>query len=185
MRDYVGTGMGKYISYKLFNAKTYAYICSPYIDQYYAEAILALAEKGIAVRVIATDRQAGGFSLIDFFEDNLEGNGDNFECFTVDGPGFIHSKMYIVDDNYAVDGSANLTRAGLWNQVNNIHVYDNPEEVQSLKRSFTKIWDYNSSHTSNYPDRSSSDYYGSKNSSSNRDEGPYYDDGAEYDNDYF
>ena len=54
--------MGKYIAYRLFNAKKYAYICSPYIDQYYADAILELAEKGVLVKVIASDRHAGGFS---------------------------------------------------------------------------------------------------------------------------
>jgi phosphatidylserine/phosphatidylglycerophosphate/cardiolipin synthase-like enzyme len=142
MKDYVGTGMGKYIAHKLFNAKKYAYICSPYIDRYYADAILGLAEKGVLVKVMATDRQAGGFSLLDYFEDSYDG-GENFDCITIDGEGFVHSKIYVVDDAYAVDGSANLTYSGLWNQVNNIHVYDTSTEVQNVKRSFEKIWDYN------------------------------------------
>ena len=139
MKDYVGLGMGKYISYRLFNAKKYAYVCSPYIDQYYADAILDLAEKGVLVKIIASDKQAGGFSLVDYFEDNYEGGEDNFDCITLDGDGFVHSKMYVVDDNYAVDGSANLTYNGLWNQVNNVHVYETLSEVQNVKRTFEKI----------------------------------------------
>jgi hypothetical protein len=60
--------------------------------------------------------------------------------------------MYVVDDVYAADGSANLMYNGLWNQVNNIHVYDIPAEVQSIKRTFEKIWNYNSRENNSYYD---------------------------------
>jgi len=137
--------MGKYIACKLFNAQNYAFICSPYIDQYYAEAILKLAKRGIKVRVISTDKQAGGFYLADYFDRHAESLGDNFDylIFEKGDNNFIHSKMYIIDDKYAVDGSCNLTKAGLWQNVEHVNVYPFPNEVHSIKKSFEKIWRYN------------------------------------------
>lgn len=161
MRDYVGTGMGKYLAYKLFNASKYAYICSPYIDQKYAGAIVQMAKRGIPIKLITTDRQAGGLYLSDYFGGYYRKSKDNdFEVLMVEGEGFVHSKMYVVDDDFAVDGSANLTYAGLWNQVNNIHVYDTPEEVSRIKNTFDKIWDYNNlESTGHKPSKQNSYYY--------------------------
>ena len=137
--------MGKYIAYKLFNAQNYAYICSPYIDQYYAEAILKLARRGVNVKVISTDKQAGGFYLGDYFEQQAGSIGNNFDylIFEKDYNNFIHAKMYVIDNKYAVDGSCNLTRAGLWNNVEHVNVYDFADEVQAIKESFEKIWRFN------------------------------------------
>ncbi|MCI0559242.1 MAG: hypothetical protein MN733_12165 [Nitrososphaera sp.] len=66
MKSYNGTGTGKYIVKKLFNGEKYALICSPDIDEYYAEAILRLAEKGINVKVIASNSQAGRLYLEEY-----------------------------------------------------------------------------------------------------------------------
>lgn len=134
--------MGKYIVKKLFNAEKYALICSPYIDEYYADAILRLAERGISVKVIASNRQAGRLYLEEFFEE-YEGKDENFDYILVDGEGFVHVKLYVIDGNYAADGSPNLTRAGMWNNVEHLNVYESYEEVQNLKKSFEKIWEYN------------------------------------------
>jgi len=145
VKTFDGKEMGKHIAYKLFNASKYAYICSPYIDQYYAEAILRMAKRGVIVRVISTGRQAGSFSLGDYFEQEADSIGDNFDylIFEKSDNNFIHAKMYIIDDKYAIDGSCNLTKAGLWNNVEHLNVYDFEDEVQSIKKSFEKIWRYN------------------------------------------
>ena len=53
---------------------------------------------------------------------------------------FVHSKMYIVDGSYAVVGSANLTKSGLWENIETVTIYRDPEEVEEVKRDYLKIW---------------------------------------------
>lgn len=164
MRDYLGTGMGKHLVYRLFNAKKYAYICSPYIDYKYSGAILKMADRGIPIKLVTTDRQPSGFYASEYFGKYYrDSKNKDLEVLLIGGEGFVHSKLYVIDDSYAVDGSANLTYAGLWNQVNNIHVYDTSEEVQNLKSSFEKIWDYNSLRTINQESRPRSNYSNRRN----------------------
>jgi hypothetical protein len=75
LKDYSGIGMGKYIAHKSFNAKRYVYISSLYIDQYYADSILASAEeKGVPVNFIASDSHRSRFNLTGDFEDNYDRN---------------------------------------------------------------------------------------------------------------
>jgi len=53
---------------------------------------------------------------------------------------FIHSKMYIADDEDAVTGSANLTFSGLNRNVEHLDIFHGQEKVQPVIKSFRMLW---------------------------------------------
>ena len=95
--------------------------------------------------MISPVRQAGGFHLADCFESQSTGIGDNFDylIFEKSDNKSIHSKTFIIDEKHAIDDSCNLTKAGLWNKVEHVNVFDFADEIQSIKKSSEKIWRYN------------------------------------------
>lgn len=50
-----------------------------------------------------------------------------------------HSKIYVVDD-VAVTGSANLTRSGLWRNIETVTVHEGPE-AEEVARQFLELWE--------------------------------------------
>ncbi|MCK5333153.1 MAG: phosphatidylserine/phosphatidylglycerophosphate/cardiolipin synthase family protein [Candidatus Aenigmarchaeota archaeon] len=52
---------------------------------------------------------------------------------------FIHSKIYLIDNSGAV-GSANLTEAGLWNNVETFVTLKNKEVVVALEKEFEMLF---------------------------------------------
>ena len=51
---------------------------------------------------------------------------------------FVHSKILIVDD-IGIIGSANLTKAGLWHNIETIAVFFG-EEVKKVEETFNSVW---------------------------------------------
>lgn len=126
---------GEHIVKTLFNARKYAYICSPYIDEKYANAILDLAEKGCIVKVIASSDD-----LFYFFRDYSRRLRNFRYNITPDNSPIVHSKMYIADDTLGIEGSTNLTYNGLWQQMNTIHICENIGEVSALRLRFENLY---------------------------------------------
>ncbi|MGC8676209.1 MAG: phospholipase D-like domain-containing protein [Candidatus Micrarchaeia archaeon] len=52
---------------------------------------------------------------------------------------FVHAKLYI-GDNFAVEGSANLTFAGMHKNIEQTRRIENSEEVQALRNDFERLW---------------------------------------------
>lgn len=52
---------------------------------------------------------------------------------------FVHAKMY-VGDGVAVEGSANLTYAGMHKNVEEVRVFTDADEVEAMRRSFWSLW---------------------------------------------
>ncbi len=52
---------------------------------------------------------------------------------------FIHSKIYIVDGEYAVIGSPNMTKRGFHKNIETITIYEG-EEARQVIESFKKLW---------------------------------------------
>lgn len=52
---------------------------------------------------------------------------------------FVHAKMY-VGDSSAVEGSANLTYAGMHKNIESVRPISDPAEVDALKRQFWTLW---------------------------------------------
>lgn len=138
---------GRYVVERLFSARTYAFICSPYISQEYAWEIVKLAEKGVLVKVLTSDKVVErDFYIRTFFaEVKRQKQGGRLETLKTlvmnhRGQSFEHSKMYVIDDQYAVTGSANLTRPGMWQNGETINIYQIPAEVRAVREAFENAW---------------------------------------------
>jgi hypothetical protein len=53
---------------------------------------------------------------------------------------FIHSKIYLVDKEFGITGSANLTYSGLNTNVETLSIAETPEEVQQIETDFMRLW---------------------------------------------
>jgi len=51
----------------------------------------------------------------------------------------VHSKIYVIDDKYAVEGSVNFTYRGLNQQTNNFVIYEN-QEADQVANDFKSLW---------------------------------------------
>jgi phosphatidylserine/phosphatidylglycerophosphate/cardiolipin synthase-like enzyme len=141
MRNYVDRCTGRYIHARLNNAEKSAWICTTYIDKKYAEILISLAKSDVEVKLISTNKQTG-FFLRNYIAS--QSPPPNFKSMILTGTNFVHAKLYIIDDEYAIDGSVNLTANGFWNQPNYIHIHESKEEVNVVKDTFNRIWNYNS-----------------------------------------
>ena len=146
MRSYVDRRAGRYIHSKLRSASRSAYICTPYIDQKYIDELVSLTQRKILVKLISGSSQKS-FNLKDYLR-SCPIDYQNFKHVVTPRTDFVHAKIVIIDEKYAVDGSANLTKNGLWEQVNYVHVYDTEGEVRQVIDAFDKIWTYNEKHLS-------------------------------------
>ncbi len=57
---------------------------------------------------------------------------------TVPRSRFVHSKIYIIDD-VGIIGSANLTRAGLWHNMETIAIFTD-KELSEIEEAFNTVW---------------------------------------------
>jgi phosphatidylserine/phosphatidylglycerophosphate/cardiolipin synthase-like enzyme len=154
MNTFVGKGAGKYIVKRLFNAKKQALICSPYLSKHYADAIVKMVERGVNVRLITSNEKSGNFHAYSYFMKYTTPKTEqkaSLEITIIDSS-FIHAKMYVADDEFAAFGSANLTIAGMWENVENIATHDGVE-VSSIREGFEKIWKYNGKGIANGKER--------------------------------
>ncbi len=154
METYVGRGAGSHIEKELFGAKDYALICSPWITSEFARRIIQMVERGVQVRVITSNKEAGDtektLKLLQEFvkppRDYLgrvkkEWAPPPFDYKIIDER-FVHAKIYVVDGNYAVTGSANLTDAGLWKNAEHIIIFKNPTEVEMIEHDYEHLWNF-------------------------------------------
>lgn len=130
----------KYIE-PIFSAKKRAWVCSPWISKAYAERLLDLSKNGIEVRIITSDDpyNADTFSYLS----QLLPKGSapaltNFDVHFIKKE-LVHSKLYVVDNSYAIAGAVNFTYTGLNRQTNNFTIAEG-QEVQAIVNDFMRLW---------------------------------------------
>ncbi|MDO5155788.1 MAG: cardiolipin synthase [Eubacteriales bacterium] len=99
----------------IHRATKYIYITTPYliVDNEMITALTLAAQSGIDVRIITPgvpDKKAVFMMSRSFYEPLLKAGVKIYEY----TPGFIHAKMMVVDDNYAVVGSINMDFRSLY-----------------------------------------------------------------------
>ena len=99
----------------IHRATKYIYITTPYliVDNEMITALTLAAQSGIDVRIITPgipDKKTVFMMTRSFYEPLTKAGVKIYEY----TPGFIHSKMMVVDDNYAVVGSVNLDYRSLY-----------------------------------------------------------------------
>jgi HKD family nuclease len=124
----------KYVE-PIFRAKKSAWVCSPWISKSYAEKLYDLSRRGVEVRIITSDDtyNADTYSYLSQLSQTT-----NFDVHFVK-KGAVHSKIYVVDGEYAVTGAVNFTYTGLYKQTNNFTVAEN-EEVEPIVKDFMRLW---------------------------------------------
>lgn len=138
MKTYSGSNAGSIIEPVLWNARESIWIASPWLGKDYAQRLALLSQKGIEVRVLTS---------------NVDYNCESLEVFkTSENPNliplvldkersaFVHSKIYLVDKEHAISGSANLTYSGLNSNVESLSIAETKEEVQQIETDFMRIW---------------------------------------------
>ncbi len=138
MKTYCNSQAGTQIEPRLWNARESVWVISPWLGRDYAKRLALMSQKGIEIRVIT--------SYDDFNIDSLEilksCENPNLRFLVLDKEkaGFIHAKIYVIDNNYGVSGSANLTYSGLNSSVENLSIAETNEEVQQIRNDFINIW---------------------------------------------
>ena len=99
----------------IHRATSYIYITTPYliVDNEMITALVLAAQSGIDVRIVTPgipDKKTVFMMTRSFYEPLTKAGVKIYEY----TPGFIHSKMMVVDDNYAVVGSINLDYRSLY-----------------------------------------------------------------------
>jgi HKD family nuclease len=119
----------------IFSAKKRAWVCSPWISKFYAEKLFNLSKQGVEVRIVTSDDEynADTYSYLSQLPQTT-----NFDVHFVKKE-TVHSKMYVIDDNYAIAGSVNFTYRGLHQQTNNFAIYEN-QEIEPIINDFKNLW---------------------------------------------
>ena len=146
---YTGRRTGKYIEKQFFDAKKSAYVCSPWISTSYVEKMVLMANQGIDIKIITQEENLGMKDTIDLIRNASSYPGVqkanvkrhfHYRILPAKMAGFVHVKQYIVDGDYAVSGSANFSKTGLWNNHESITIYQGMSNAQVIEDQFDRIW---------------------------------------------
>lgn len=99
----------------IHSAKRYLYICTPYliIDDSMLNSLIFAAQSGVDVRIITPhkwDKRLVHITTRSYYSDLIKGGVRIYEY----TPGFIHSKIFVSDDEVASIGTANLDFRSLY-----------------------------------------------------------------------
>jgi cardiolipin synthase len=99
----------------IHGAKKYLYICTPYliIDDSMLNSLTLAAKSGVDVRIITPhkwDKKMVHITTRSYYSDLIKGGVRIFEY----TPGFMHSKVFVSDDEVASVGTVNLDFRSLY-----------------------------------------------------------------------
>lgn len=142
MKTYSGAFAGSQIRPLIDNATESVWIVSPWLGKEYAQLLVALSRKGIDVRIITSkvDSNLESLTLLKACENQ------NLTLLVLDKEKpndkgvFIHAKIYVADQKFAISGSANLTFSGLNKNIETLSIAETPEEVQQVETAFMRLW---------------------------------------------
>jgi len=148
MQTHIGQGVGKYIQKELFKTKKYVKVCSPNISYSLSKKLFNLLDNQIKIQVITSDIITGDKNSnqtnslakeILQKNDNIKHNFEYKAISTKDIP-LIHAKIYVIDGNCAIIGSANLTENSFQNFVEYILITHEIDLVKKIENDFDKFW---------------------------------------------
>jgi hypothetical protein len=138
MRTYLGTNAGDQIEPYLWNARESIWIIVPWLSKTYAERLGMLSQKGIQTRIITCNDSGNTESL----EALTASKNPNLKLMVLDKEkvSFPHAKIYVIDSEHAISGSANLTYNGMHSSVENLTIAETKDEVQKIRNDFINMW---------------------------------------------
>jgi phosphatidylserine/phosphatidylglycerophosphate/cardiolipin synthase-like enzyme len=144
MQTHIGQGVGKYIEEELFKTEKYVKVCSPNISYSLSKKLFNLLDNQIKIQVIISDIITGNknsnqtnFLAKEILQknDNIKYNFEYKAISTKDIP-LIHAKIYVIDGNCAITGSANLTENSFQNFVEYILIIYEINLVKKIENDF-------------------------------------------------
>ena len=123
-------------------SKKYLYISSPYliIDSELNKALTLAAKRGVDVRICVpkiADKKIV-YSLSSSYFENLIKNGVKIYTYT---PGFIHSKIFVADDNVATVGTFNLDYRSLYLHFECGIYMEEVDEIINVKKDMLDVFE--------------------------------------------
>jgi superfamily I DNA/RNA helicase len=136
-REIVDNSTGKYFFNEFMTPRKILRICSPWISKAFAEKFADLSKKNIEIQIIThyEDKNLSNFETVQFLEKNKSHNLQ-----FVATKELVHLKMFIKDETLAINGSANFTISGLWNQKNRITIFRESNTVKKEIEIFDNLW---------------------------------------------
>lgn len=124
------------------NAKDYVWISTPYLilDSSMTNALSMAARSGIDVRIITPgipDKKSA-YALTRASYAPLLANGVRIYEYT---PGFIHSKMFVSDDNISVVGTINMDYRSFFLHFESGTIFYGGSVISDIKADFTKTFE--------------------------------------------
>jgi len=154
-RSYVGRAVGAHFWDKILMAKYSVLVCGPYLSPKTVEKLIEMAKRDVKVLIITSLPKQPGENpqheeAIALLEKALQPERDwlgrpkkdwkkpNLDVKYADER-FIHAKIYAVDGELAVVGSANLTESGLWENIEYILIFEG-DDAMKIESDFEKLW---------------------------------------------
>ena len=134
---YTGTRSGKYIEKQFFSAKSSAYVCSPWISKTHVEKMRTMSNNGVNIKIITQNVQYNT-ETVDLLRRIRSTR--NFQYKILSKKDFVHTKLYVIDRNYAVSGSTNFTKKGLWSNTESIVIFSGVKESAIIEKQFYQVW---------------------------------------------
>ena len=128
--------VGENIYLNIINqAKKYLYISTPYLipDSELNKALILASKRGVDVRIVVpeiADKKIV-YSLSSSYFEKLIANGIKIYTYT---PGFIHSKVFVADDNVATVGTFNLDYRSLYLHFECGVYMEDVDEIKNIKK---------------------------------------------------
>ena len=146
METHVGRNLGKFIEKEILSAKESLLISSPGISHFIGEKIFEQCQKGIKTKILTSedggsDSQKTNKLAMQLLKDRNNQQFLEYKIVESQKIEVIHPKIYIIDNDCAIVGSANLTKNGFYNFVEFIHLFRDEEEIKMIKNDYQKLWD--------------------------------------------
>ncbi len=150
MQSHIGIGVGKYIEKEFDSAKESLWLVSPILTMSIANKIIAIANKGVKIRILTTPRTSPETEyaniLIKKFiidQNKLHPNSKPAIEQKIADPKevpMVHVKLYIIDQKLAIIGSANLGEKHFWEYAEYVCLFNEPTIVEKTISDFEQLW---------------------------------------------
>lgn len=137
VREIVDNSTGNYFFDEFMTPSKILRICSPWISKVFVKKFADLSKKNIQIQIIThyEDKNLSNFEIVQFLEKN---KSHNLQFVATEE--LVHLKMFIKDETLAINGSANFTISGLFNQKNRITIFRESNTVKNEIEIFDNIW---------------------------------------------
>ena len=156
METHIGIGVGKYIQEKFSMAQNKIFVSSPTISLSLAKELISYLKKGINLKIIlseAVDIQTK--ESIDLLHIHSKKKSNNYGVLEIKIIDFIqvaliHAKIYIIDEKFAIIGSANFTESSFFDLPEYIIIHKEKNAILQITNNFFEIWNKYKNQSSQY-----------------------------------